>query len=306
MATTYSFQKGKYGGPTGSIFPFFRDLSTNSASDPQYSENIPAGFLRCRGQILSADQFPQLAAILGVGAQCLYRKEGTTLQEADDDGTGGTFQLPDLGSKYISAGTNSGTYSNLTVPQATSTSAIVTKAGITVVLSATDDEILFTYSGNFNLPSHNLTMSGQWTATGPSTTNSVTVDEGQILPHGHFATMAQLSNAAQGDCNTGGWKYNSRYWGACYRSASFGSQCGPVTLIPVGNSAEEIGVLAGTTHRHGNAGIKISSQSKSGSMAAINIPSASLSTTVKLNTGSTTKIDAISPMFILCEYLIKY
>jgi len=306
MATTYSFQKGKYGGPTGSIFPFFRDLSTNSASDPQYSENIPAGFLRCRGQILSADQFPQLAAILGVGAQCLYRKEGTTLQEADDDGTGGTFQLPDLGSKYISAGTTSGTYSNLTVPQVTSTSAIVTKAGITVVLSATDDEILFTYSGNFNLPSHNLTMSGQWTATGASTTSSTSIGEGQILPHGHFATMAQLNNASQANCNTGGWKFNYRYWQACYNSSSFGSVCGPVQLIPVGNSAEEIGTTSGTKHSHGNAAIKISSQSKSGSMAAVNIPSASLSTTVKLNTGTTTKIDAISPMFILCEYLIKY
>lgn len=306
MATTYSFQKGKYGGPTGAIFPFFRDLTTNSAQDPQYFENIPAGFLRCRGQILSADQYPELAKVLGVGQQCLYRKDGTTLQEPNDDGTGGTFQIPDLGSKYISAGATSGQYNNLTVPSTTATSATIYRAGITVNLSATDDEVSFTYSGKFNLPSHNLTMAGQWTATGASTTSSTSVGEGQILPHGHFATFAQLNNGVQNGCNTGGWKFQYRYWNACYNSSSFGSTCGPVQLIPVGNEAEEVGSTTGTKHSHSNAAIKITSQTKSGSMSAVDIDSASLVTTVKLNTGTTTKIDAISPMFILCEYLIKY
>lgn len=306
MATTYSFQKGKYGGPTGSIFPFFRDLTTNSAQDTQYFENIPAGFLRCRGQILNAAQYPELARVLGVGQNCLYRKEGTTLQEPDEDGTGGTFQLPDLGSKYISAAANSGTYNNLTVPTTTANAATVYRAGITVVLSKVSDEIIFTYNGKFDLPAHNLTLTGNWTATGASQTGTTSVGEGQILAHGHFANFAQLNNASNADCNTGGWQYQYRYWNACYNSNSFGSQCGPVQLQPVGNLANEVGSTNGTKHSHSGAAIKINSQSKSGSMSAIQIDSSSLVTTVKLNQGTTTKIDAISPMFILCEYLIKY
>lgn len=41
MATTYAFQRGKYGGHVGCIFPFFRTISTNSPLDSEFTENIP-------------------------------------------------------------------------------------------------------------------------------------------------------------------------------------------------------------------------------------------------------------------------
>ena len=88
---TYSFEKGKHGGPTGAIFPFFTDVNGLIPVDQQYRDFCPAGFLKCRGQILQANQYPQLAQGLGVGAQCIYRKADTILEEADEDGTGGTF-----------------------------------------------------------------------------------------------------------------------------------------------------------------------------------------------------------------------
>lgn len=305
MATTYSFQKGKYGGPCGAIFPFFRNLTSNSPADAQYYENIPAGFLPCKGQILSADQYPALAEILGVGDACLYKKTGTTLQNRDEDGTGGTFQLPDLGSKYISASSNPGLYNNMTVTNTTSTTTIY-RAGIEVELQSVGNELTFTYSGNFSLPSHSLTVAGNWTVQSSTITGSANISEGQILPHGHFADFAQLFDGASTNCNTGGWKYQYRFWGACYNSASFGGNCGAVVLTPMGNTADEIGTDTGTNHTHGNANISITSQTKSGTMSAISISSAPIQTVVRLNTGNTVKIDSVSPMFILCEYLIKY
>ena len=59
---SYSFEKGKYGGPTGTIFPFFRHVNGNLPSLTKIMKTLcPAGYLKCNGQILSADQFPQLA-----------------------------------------------------------------------------------------------------------------------------------------------------------------------------------------------------------------------------------------------------
>jgi len=113
MATTYSFQKGKYGGPCGSIFPYFTPMQNLIPTEQEYLDNIPAGYLRCRGQILNADQYPNLALVIGIGDSCIYRKTGTTLQN-QVNGVGGQIQLPDLGSKYITASTTPGNYLNTT------------------------------------------------------------------------------------------------------------------------------------------------------------------------------------------------
>ena len=86
----YSFEKGRYGGPTGAIFPFFRELSGDLPTEQDYDDYVPAGFIKCKGQVLSATQYPGLAAIIGVGEACIYRKEGTTLAEPNQDGSGGT------------------------------------------------------------------------------------------------------------------------------------------------------------------------------------------------------------------------
>ena len=133
MATTYSFQKGKYGGPCGTIFPFFRTIQSTSPREQEYIDNIPAGYLRCRGQILNADQYPNLALVIGVGDSCIYRKTGTSLQNRDSSGNGGQIQLPDLGSKYITAATTPGNYLNTTTTN-TTTNTEVLRAGVAVDL----------------------------------------------------------------------------------------------------------------------------------------------------------------------------
>ena len=72
--------------------------------------------------------------ILGVGGQCIYRKTGTTLDDANEDGSGGTFQLPDLGSKYITASSNSGQYLNDTTQDANNNE--IRRAGVAVTLQS--------------------------------------------------------------------------------------------------------------------------------------------------------------------------
>jgi hypothetical protein len=103
-------------------------------------------FLKCRGQILSADQYPNLARVIGVGARCIYKKEGTQLLEPNPDGTGGTLQLPDLGSKYIAGASNPGVYSNDTTfnPR---TNTTVDRAGIEVEISSQGQSVEFFYDG---------------------------------------------------------------------------------------------------------------------------------------------------------------
>lgn len=310
MATTYAYQKGKHGGPCGTIFPFFRDLIGTNAQDEEYVGYIPAGFLRCRGQILSAAQYPELASVIKVGQNCIYRKSGVTLEEADANGVGGQIQLPDLGSKYISAGTTPGEYNNLTL----STDEDVSKAGIEVELSAAGTSIDFAYQGDFTIPSHPVNLFGQYTRTGSTLTTISTVSEGQILSHGHYFSGTQVDNATQPQCGYK-WKFIKCWKGGF---AGFGRFCRcnsnsevikenfMADIIALNLEVQSLGSTTGTRHSHGNAGATITSQGKTSYMQPRTFTATSLTTTVALKTATRVKIDAISPKFILCEYLIKY
>lgn len=303
--TYYSFEKGKYGGPCGSIYPFFRTLNSTSPLDDEYKNNIPAGFLRCRGQILSASQYPNLARVIGVGSDCIYRKEGTTLQDADEDGNGGTIQLPDLGSKYITSGQNSGTYENDTIINP-ATNLTVQKAGVGVTLQAREDSVEFTYNGSFRVPGRSLNFSGNIGITGPSNSDNTEVGASQALAHGHHVThlLSRQINYRDDGLSYATWRrvYICSRNGQkeCIANENFGLEHNPLTLL-------EEGTDAGTRHRHGNLFPVITSlPNPTGSVATVNISAAGLITTVNVNTRNTFKMDDIAPKFILCEFLIKF
>lgn len=309
MATTYAYQKGKYGGPCGTIFPFFRDFVGTNPQDEEYRAYIPAGFLRCRGQVLNANDYVELAEIIGIGDQCIYKKDATNLENVGDDGTGGQIQLPDLGSKYIAAGSTPGAYNDLTL----STDDNISKAGIEVALTSAGEEIVFNYDGDLEIPKHDLNVFGGWTSSGPTITEAATISEGQILSHGHYANVTQQSSGSKPSCGYA-WKYESCYGGGFLGTDKF-CECNSddtVTreeivgdVFPLNLSVESLGSSTGTNHFHSNANPKINSQSVSGTMAKTKFSGSPLTTTVTLKTASTSKIDAMSPKFILCEYLIK-
>jgi hypothetical protein len=310
----YSFEKGKHGGPTGTIFPFFRVMDGLLPVGEDFRDFAPAGFLKCRGQILQADQFPALAEILGVGATCIYKKETTILQERNSDGTGGTFQLPDLGSKFITTSSSPGQYSNTTILD-TSNNIFITKAGVGVSIQSNQDQVEFSYDGNFSISALPLTFSGNWRfLSPPAKTQSTTLSISNFVAHGHLGDIAIAARVNQN--NTALQRseripdnnyYSSNYCprgGAgiaggrvpCSGTANFGVQLLPLTLQDVGSD---------TGHAHPLATPSLSVSGPVGSIPAANLSASSITTTVNIRKSSAFKMDDVAPKFILCEYLIK-
>lgn len=304
MATTYSFQRGKYGGPVGCIFPFFRTLSTDSPLDSEYFENIPAGFLKCKGQILNANQYANLATIIGVGNSCIYRKTGTTLQNPDAAGVGGQIQLPDLGSKFITASSTPGGYINDTVLNPT-TNTQVFRAGVDVTLesSAINNQVSFPYTGSFTIPQTNIPISGTIQSTASSSTANATVYETQILSHGHLSQISTGDSIASANMFL---KQVPRIWTYCNDATTIGGSNAPSGIEWAQWQLDEYGSTTSTTHNHTGVFPNVTSSSKTASILPTNIESDALTTNVRLNTDTTFKLDYITPKFILCEYLIKF
>jgi len=299
----YSFEKGKHGGVTGSIFPFFTDINGLLPLDQDYKEYCPAGFLKCRGQILQADQFPALAEVLGVGNQCIYRKTGVTLQERDPNGTGGTFQLPDLGSKYITASSNPGSYLNDTVTG--ENNLPINKAGIGVSLESSGDEVEFGFDGNFAAPAVVLSFTGLWRyLSPPSRSAATTLSMGNFVAHGHlgeYTIAARISQNRQAlrSCSWGGG-------GFCWRGANntfvTGGENAGVEhrFISYADEGED------SDHAHALGTAVVNWSGPNSTIPAVTLPASGITTTVKMRTRSLFKMDDIAPKFIITEYLIKF
>ena len=301
----YSFERGRHGGPCGAIFPFFRELNGLSAAGDDYKTYIPAGFLKCRGQILSADQYPNLARVLGVGASSIFRKEGTNLSEREENGTGGTFQLPDLGSKYIVANSNAGTYSNIDVTNP-GTNSITQRAGVGVELDAQGDTVDFPYTGEFKVPGRTLTITGNvQMKSPPSSTDEETLSIGQFLAHGHNTTfkIARKINFRNDGMASAKWKKNNYLCGksstTCVADAEFGLSHKVIELVEEGSSTA-------TKHKHYGASPQKVSQTSSASVDSVLMSAGPITTSVTVNIANTFKMDSIAPKFILCEFLIKF
>jgi len=296
--TYYSFQKGKHGGTAGYILPFFTPLQS-LFPDSEYEEIIPAGFLKCQGQVLPASRYRALAQQIGIGASCIYRREGITLEDPDENGEGGQIQLPDLGSKYIAGSLNPGLYQN-------DEAGTTDRAGIGVELFSLGDNIEFFYQGDFRVPGRPVTISGNVTAVSPpAITEETELQQSNYLPHGHNTTfsVARRINTNTRAIQSAQWRANNYYCGrrgqVCFSDTNFGVVHAIVTL-------DETGTSQGATHFHQNALPRIDNETKSASIAETLVPASPLVTTVNLRTNTVVKMDEFAPRYILCEYLIKY
>lgn len=301
----YSFEKGKHGSATGAIFPFFTELNGLLPLDQDYKDFCPAGFLKCRGQILQADQFPALAEILGVGNQCIYRKEGVTLQERDDDGTGGTFQLPDLGSKYITASSNPGSYNNDTTTDENNNP--IQRAGIGVTLTSSGNTVEFGYTGDFLAPAFTLSFTGQWRfISPPSRTPSATTTIGNFIAHGHlgdFAIGARVNqnNRALRSC---GWAGRTLIPLCAQPARTFITGDVNVGVQHVFLSFEDAGEDSDHAHPLGTPTLSV--QGPTGTIPSVTLSASGITTTVNVRVREISKMDDIAPKFIIAEYLIKF
>ena len=117
-SVNYARAKAHYGGICGSIQQHAVEgvLLDKDVFSPIFKENLPAGFLACNGSVLAAKDYYALSQVLGVGSACRFKKDRTTLVEADPATNQlGTFQLPDLGSKVMIGGAGSGSYTGTTL-----------------------------------------------------------------------------------------------------------------------------------------------------------------------------------------------
>ena len=308
MTQYYSFHKGKHGGIAGYIFPFFTSLPS-LFPDETYSQYVPAGFLKCQGQILPASRYRALADAIGVGSNCIYKKDGVDLDNPDQNGEGGEIQLPDLGSKYVAGSLNPGQYQNFETSQGEG----FDRAGIGVEISAIGDNIDFFYTGDFRVISRsttegNLSISGAVTSISPpSITEETTLTMTNFLPHGHNANykVGRRINQNGLGISSASWRSCSYYCtfrgdiASCRGNANYGYEFKFVSLT-------ESGTDEGATHFHSNALPRITNETKSASTSEVLIPAAALTTNLKVKTNQKFKLDEFAPKYILCEYLIKY
>ena len=291
MGKNYSFEKGKCGTVTGTIIPFGRYLDGIDPESSDWITYVPAGFLRCNGLIYKARDYRSLASVLGTGTSCKYRKEGVTLEEANENLTLGQFQLPDLGSKYIKASNSNGSYDNMMVLNPI-TDTLTTRVGLEVELSLNaGTELQTTYSGNFSVPTVPVSMpSTQNYGTTLSTQIAAgTLDANNILAHAHFSNaVVTRSGPFNGFVAT--WSGDRKVGYTVDEVESFSS---------VGGSD------AGTSHNHSLTRSTVS-RSTTHNVPAFSPSAENIVTTTQLSVDSNTfKMDDLQHKFILVEYLIK-
>lgn len=290
MTVYYTKEKAKFGGITGSILPFTIKLpEANDPGEEAWKQFLPAGFLRCNGEILKASQFPALASVLGTGQESKFAKDPETL--TDDQ-----FQLPDLGSKYIRASLASGQYLNTTLQQDETITKVGTETEVTSLIGTT---ATIGYSGTFTVQGVNgLEFNGVpfFTTTDLNTFDDFLSDQ-SFQAHGHNADVGIFSYL-------GNWTNNA--WSGVGRGGNAGQTEGSNNLIPV--EAPE-GSSATVTHNH-KINLPASSELKSKNNFKYEyddttISADGLSSTVTITTENLKKLDdAISP-YILVEYIIK-
>ena len=182
MAVFYSKEKGKLGTLTGSIINWSSQLTSADPEDPTLLQTLPAGYLRCDGAVYQAEVFPELAVILGVGANCRYKKPDTTLLDNQ-------FQVPDLGAKSTKTSFSSNLGDYLDTYLDNDAGVEITKSGVGMdVNSNIGTQFEIQYQGNFFLPSQTIEITGQpgFTKSSGNYTEETEVLHTAFQPHAHF------------------------------------------------------------------------------------------------------------------------
>lgn len=287
----YAREKSKYGGIIGSIQVFTTTLPlANDPLDSSWRLKIPAGFLRCDGSVLPASEYPELAAMLGVGDASKFRKPDKTLSDEQ-------FQLPDLGSKYLKPGLASGQYSDLTLLQ-TQTENFTGKKRVGAEVDVTSNignQSTIDYAGNFTVIGQNdlpLLGSTKFTPPEDKLMGEVILDQSSFQGHGH-------------DANTRVLNYTGNF-----RVGADGKGSGTLNVF-AGNAFESSGDTtnsAASTHQHKVDWPTSVEYSNNFAYAfnTFNVPADNLQTTINVSTKTVTELpDSIQP-FVLVEYIIKF
>ena len=204
MTVLYGKEKSKYGNLTGQIIIWPVEYE-GPPEETNNVRNLPAGYLRCDGTIYYAEDYPQLAAILGTGEQTKFLRrnlDNTAFDFITDD----QFMVPDFGSKYPepTSGANAGVYDNIRTTNALGTE--ISRGGIGVeIASAIGENVTIQYSGSISVPSQEIEVRGKpsWNYAGEThRTDSEGVEENAVYPHAHFGTWNRSRNLQTNETNS--------------------------------------------------------------------------------------------------------
>lgn len=298
MSVYYTNEKAKFGGVSGTIIPFPVKLpDVNVPDEGLWKQILPAGFLRCDGSVLSATEYPVLASILGTGTNSKFKRPDVTL-------TNNQFQLPDLGSKYVSGANASGAYLNDTVLNEDSTNPYRVGAEVSIV-SLIGDSTTISYGGTFEIVSPgNIEFIGNptfSTTTDTGRTLNAFLSENAFQAHGHEAPVGVFSYL-------GRWSDSVFVNGANGASGggNDGQNEGSNELVQINAPT---GSAAVVSHSHlidfPSAGEVSAANGLRYSFENIDIDAFGLETTVNLTTNKIFKLDEVTPPYILMEYIIK-
>ena len=287
----YTREKSKYGGIVGSIQIFTTTLPlANDPLDSTWKSKIPAGFLRCDGSILNAKEYPELAAVLGVGDASKFRKLDKTLS-ADQ------FQLPDIGSKFLSPGLASGQYSDMYLVQTiTENFPGKKRVGVeTQVVSNVGNSVTIDYAGNFTVVGQNdipLLGNAKFTPPEDKQLSETQLDQSNMQAHGHSANTRVLNY-------TGNFKV-----GASGKGDGLVNVFAGHSLEGSGNPTND----AASTHVHKIEWPQATAYENNYKYAfpTFNVPADNLQTTVNISTKTVTELPESVQPFVLVEYIIKF
>jgi len=287
----YARERGKYGGVVGAIQIFTSDLPLQGDPlDPNWRQKIPAGFLRCDGKIYDASDYPELAAVLGVGDGCKFKKPNQTLTQTQ-------FQVPDVGAKYLSPGLASGTYQSMVLAQTiTENSNGNPRVGAEVLVSAQSNSFTIGYSGNFTVVGQSdIALQGNAKFAPPNEdreTGSAFLDSSSFQAHGHN-TNAKVLNY------TGNFKV-----GAEGKSGTDLTPFAGNTIVGSGNPTND----AASNHLHSISWPSTTdySQNYVFQFPTFNVPADNLQTTLTVQTKTIDELPESIQPFILVEYIIKF
>ena len=300
MATYYTREKSKFGGVVGTIQVYTTTLSADNNPD-NFKTQLPGGYLRCDGSILSSTQYPLLASVLGTGAQSKFARDPDTLSEDE-------FQLPDLGSKYIRAANSSGGYLNEevgTTGQLRAGAALEAK-----VIGSKTKEI--SYNGNLKVLGQTkiLFKGGPFYTAGDDDfqTKNGLASSDAFQAHGHNTSRRAIFNY------TGSWQDSPAPGdgpGFNYQQVQGANYLQSVAADSSwsflgGQHKHTIDVPKAKTFNHAETGDGSGNHNFNYAMAYQEVDPFGLVTTVNLSTTAITKLDNVISPFIIVEYIIKF
>lgn len=290
----YTRERSRYGGYPGSII-IHSTPGIGFNNDPNsvvFKQNLPAGYLKCDGSVLNAKDYYALSEVLGVGEQTRFKKEGVSVREASDADLG-QFQLPDLGSKVIIGGRQTGLYNNDTVDTDVEQATTINRVGPQIeVISNQGDRIECSFIGNMTVvESGAINFLGNPKYVLERRTSETELDIDNFQGHAHRANQKYLNYTGNHEVGGSGGKDYGKFSGnsGAYNLFDF-TNTGGRESIHLHNVGRPTSYTHNFNYRHGEVSVDMS-----GVTASIDV-----------DISDEEKLDQLVTPFILVEYIIKY